>query len=330
MTAINVFAVLTRAKAYLVLHGMARHGGGGGWQPDIMAHATTSFQRRYRPLPIQPTWFSSQLRTFCRPSFMQMMPEGPEVRTLVDQLQGGVGRRLVDIRFLSGRYVHHGPPVGFQAFAQTMTPLVSAPSSRKATIDNTEGNMDRIPPSTFDSDVDVIQEWNAKGKFMYIILKEKQNERPNTTTSDNNCIIAQDGENSDYQRSIWITLGMSGRFVTERGHQQDPRYARWYLELMSLEPQIPPDAEQFQSTNVSTTTLVTKFHKIYYHDQRNFGTLKFCLSKQELDQKLASLGSDILDSTTTEQDWLQAMTNVKQDVNICQFLMDQSVRVATS
>jgi formamidopyrimidine-DNA glycosylase len=34
-----------------------------------------------------------------------MMPEGPEVRTLVDQLQPLVGLELVDFRVTSGRYL---------------------------------------------------------------------------------------------------------------------------------------------------------------------------------------------------------------------------------
>jgi formamidopyrimidine-DNA glycosylase len=78
-----------------------------------------------------------------------MMPEGPEVRNLVDQLQGGVGRRLLDIQFLSGRYVRNGKPDGFQKFATTMTPY-SSPDKKEP--------------------IDIIKTWEAKGKFIYIIL----------------------------------------------------------------------------------------------------------------------------------------------------------------
>ena len=77
-----------------------------------------------------------------------MMPEGPEVRTLVDQLQGAVGSRLLDVHFLSGRYVRHEKPDGFAAFAKTMTPYNKKNAAEE---------------------VDIIQEWNAKGKFIYII-----------------------------------------------------------------------------------------------------------------------------------------------------------------
>jgi formamidopyrimidine-DNA glycosylase len=82
-----------------------------------------------------------------------MMPEGPEVRTLVDQLQGGVGMRLVDIQFLSGRYVRHGKPDGFAEFAKTMT-------------------RDK-------DNVEIVKEWKCKGKFIYITLDN------GTTETDN-------------------------------------------------------------------------------------------------------------------------------------------------
>ena len=49
-----------------------------------------------------------------RRSNIVMMPEGPEVRTLVDQLQPAVGMRLKDFKFLSGRYVTNDRPRGFK------------------------------------------------------------------------------------------------------------------------------------------------------------------------------------------------------------------------
>jgi len=56
-----------------------------------------------------------------------MMPEGPEVRTLVDELQPAVGKRLVDFKFVSGRYIDHGRPKGFEKFASTMTQVKENP-----------------------------------------------------------------------------------------------------------------------------------------------------------------------------------------------------------
>ena len=52
-------------------------------------------------------------RSFSRSNIV-MMPEGPEVRTLVDQLQPAVGMRLKDFKFLSGRYVTNDRPRGFK------------------------------------------------------------------------------------------------------------------------------------------------------------------------------------------------------------------------
>jgi formamidopyrimidine-DNA glycosylase len=220
-----------------------------------------------------------QQRSFARQSPIRMMPEGPEVRTLVDQLQAGVDRRLVDIQFLSGRYVRHGRPLGFADFAKTITPTSTDTSQ------DLDGN---TGPA-----IDIIKDWNAKGKFIYITLD---------TTVENS---AKDGDANDFLRSIWVTLGMTGQFVSETVHESDPRYARWYLEMMDVE---------------SGAT-----YKIYYHDQRNFGTMKFSLSRDELVKKLAKLGPDILDPTTTVEDFLQVASAQRPTMNICKFLMDQSV-----
>lgn len=195
-----------------------------------------------------------------------MMPEGPEVRTLVDQLQGGVGMRLVNISFISGRYVRQGnKPVGFAEFAKTMT-------------------RDKV-------DTDIIKECRCKGKFMYLTL--------------DNGRMSMLNNNPDFMRSIWITLGMTGRFMNEQRHFMDSRHARWYLLLKDPHTQ-----------NTKT---------VYYHDARNFGTLSFCLSREALQKKIDSLGLDILDSlNTTEEDFVKLVSMQKPHVNICKFLMDQS------
>lgn len=218
-----------------------------------------------------------------RRSNIVMMPEGPEVRTLVDQLQPAVGMRLVDFKFLSGRYVKHGRPTGYESFAKTMTP------SRR---NNKETES-----------LDVVTALRCKGKFIYLTLDQ-----------GNQTINRVDEADNDYQRSIWITLGMSGHFVNEKEVANPKPLAsnsdlervgpRWYMELMDLQ------------TNGS--------RKIYFRDARNFGTLKFCLSASELNQKLASLGPDILDyENTTEEIFLAAMEKSPQNQNICKFLMDQ-------
>jgi formamidopyrimidine-DNA glycosylase len=145
--------------------------------------------------------------------------------------------------------------------------------------------------------VDLIQEWNAKGKFIYIRLDQGNNPPVDST-------------GGGYQRSIWITLGMSGRFVSESAHVQDPRFARWVLDLLD------PATGQIR--------------KIIYHDQRNFGTLRFCLSSVELQEKLESLGLDILDpENTTVDKFLALVERQRPELNVCKFLMDQSVRLSS-
>ncbi|GAX11494.1 uracil-DNA glycosylase [Fistulifera solaris] len=203
-----------------------------------------------------------------RKSQIFMMPEGPEVRTLVDQLQGGVGKRLVNIQVLSGRYRQNGPPDGFVEFASTITRYVPGDDE----VDN----------------VDIIQEWNCKGKFIYIVLDDGK----------------QEHQDPNFQRTIFVTLGMTGKFVAEKVHRQDSRFARWSMELL----------------DVNTMKTI----KIFYHDQRNFGTLKFCLKRADLQEKLDSLGPDILDNYITDQMFLDIVAAQKQDLNICKFLMNQT------
>jgi len=221
-----------------------------------------------------------------RRSNIVMMPEGPEVRTLVDQLQPAVGMRLVDFKFLSGRYVRHGRPKGFDQFAKKMTPWSNKniPADGAVQTDKT----------------DVITSLSCKGKFIYLVMDQGKD----------------DAESSDdYQRSIWVTLGMTGQFAKEEDISNPKPVAsnsdraksgpRWCMELID--------------------TQTKKSRKIYYRDSRNFGTLRFCLSATELNDKLASLGPDILDfENTTEEIFLAAMERSTQNRNICKFLMDQS------
>ncbi|KAL7552963.1 hypothetical protein ACHAWF_016194 [Thalassiosira exigua] len=245
-----------------------------------------------RPASRSGVGYSATRSLSTRRSNIVMMPEGPEVRTLVDQLQPAVGMRLVDFRFLSGRYVRHERPRGFEDFAKTMTPY-----SKK----NLEGSDVRTDGDAIEQtidDIDIVTEWSCKGKFIFIVLDR-----------------GNGGHEADYQRSIWITLGMTGQFANEEDVSNPKPVAsssdrarsgpRWYMQLM--------DTQTKQS------------RKVYYRDARNFGTLRFCLSAAELDDKLASLGPDLLDfDNTTEEDFLSAMDKSTQNRNVCKFLMDQS------
>ena len=173
------------------------------------------------------------------------------MRTLVDQLQPAVGMRLVDFRFLSGRYVRHGRPAGFEAFARTMTPLDAAGDrevkarthpSAGGNNDNNGGGYNFGPDSATNSSddnegdrqneaIDVITSLKCRGKFIYLTLdrgRVKTDQYANITTED-------------YKRSIWITLGMTGRFVNEdqvrestTSSNDEASRPRWYMEIMDL------------------------------------------------------------------------------------------------
>jgi formamidopyrimidine-DNA glycosylase len=233
---------------------------------------------------------------------MTMMPEGPEVRTLVDQLRPAVGRRLVKVEFVSGRYAEK-KPAGYG-------------------------------PEFFDGTV--VTAWNCKGKFMYLQLDHNNNKNNNSTSA-----VGSEGRDAadlvpheeDYQLSLWITLGMTGKFLNEAAHQaaaaakaaatakalpkarsgsttndSSNNVARWYLEFQDCSS---PDGI-FQTS------------KIYYHDPRSFGTLKFCKSRMELAAKLESLGPDLLSESFSESDFVSIVESTRASTNICRFLMDQT------
>lgn len=75
-------------------------------------------------------------------------------------------------------------------------------------------------------------------------------------------------ENSDW--SIWNTLGMSGCWLKEQ--TADARVSLAYQDALG------------------------KDKKLYFTDQRNFGTLKFANNTAELVAKLTSLGLDLLNT----------------------------------
>uniref|UniRef100_A0A7S3VHK1 Uracil-DNA glycosylase n=1 Tax=Chaetoceros debilis TaxID=122233 RepID=A0A7S3VHK1_9STRA len=208
-----------------------------------------------------------------------MMPEGPEVRTLVDQLQSGVGKRLVNLKFVSGRYTTHGSPRGFDEFRKTMTNY-----------------------KTDDGINDVIQEWNCKGKFIWVSLDKGSKVN-----------LLDEDVKDDFHRSIWITLGMSGRFQRDAFLQETNddgkthNQPRWYFEFLD------DDSDSENETK-----------RIYYYDTRNFGTLIFSTSRKELTDKLKTLGPDILNySDISEEIFMAAFRKPRQTMNVCKFLMDQ-------
>ena len=76
----------------------------------------------------------------------------------------------------------------------------------------------------------------------------------------------------------------------------------------------------------SNVEFVTKKGKMYFHDQRNFGTLKFVFTKIEFDLKLQKIGPDLLDENTTFEIFKNRIL-LKKNLNkiIAKVLMDQSI-----
>mmetsp|Transcript_13552 Transcript_13552/g.26922 ORF Transcript_13552/g.26922 Transcript_13552/m.26922 type:complete len:357 (-) Transcript_13552:23-1093(-) len=126
-----------------------------------------------------------------------------------------------------------------------------------------------------------IKAWKCRGKFQYLLL-------------------------SDEQRSIWVTLGMSGRFSFDADLNHKHSRVNFVLE----------DLETRAKRNLT------------FIDARNFGTVRFSLDRQELEDKLKTLGPDLLDEgELTDEVFLQVARKscvaAKSPLNVCVFLMNQ-------
>lgn len=64
--------------------------------------------------------------------------------------------------------------------------------------------------------------------------------------------------------------------------------------------------------------------KVFYNDQRNFGTIKIVLGKHNLIKKLKGLGPDILSEDISDQDFIQQIRK-KPTWGITKVVMDQSI-----
>lgn len=93
---------------------------------------------------------------------------------------------------------------------------------------------------------------------------------------------------------IWSTLGMTGAWVTRK--ESDARLAFHY-----------------------------DGGTLYYSDVRNFGTLKFRMSQEDTDKKLASLGYDLLNCAKPSLEMTRDVFGKKknQTKTLAQILMDQ-------
>jgi formamidopyrimidine-DNA glycosylase len=151
-----------------------------------------------------------------------------------------------------------------------------------------------ISPQDNITKVDIVQQLSCKGKFMFIVLDDG---RPQN--------IQTNGESTDYLRSIWITLGMTGYFMNDHGGENS--HSRWFMEFLDM------------TRNLS--------RRIYFQDPRSFGTIRFSLSRKELMDKLSCLGPDVLDNEFSEEAFLNRLSSKSMELNICKALMDQSVRM---
>jgi len=186
-----------------------------------------------------------------------------------------------------------------------------ASSSTTTTTTTTPDDSRDLPSDESARQVDVVKDWKARGKFIYITLDDGHRKR-RVGSDDAEGSDDDDDDDDDFLRSVWITLGMSGRFVsesalkTDKGGGRGKAGPRWYLEFLD------PSSGRTR--------------RIYYLDPRNFGTLRFTLSRSELDAKLRKLGPDILDDDIDDDAFLERMANGRGRplLNVCKFLMDQT------
>lgn len=104
------------------------------------------------------------------------------------------------------------------------------------------------------------------------------------------------------QWSLWCTYGMSGQWEREQTKHSALAIFHRTTRVGVMEDCIPP---------------------IYFNDQRHFGTLKFVKGEEELAQKLASLGPDMLREPSAVE-FLDRLYKCDRKT-IAEALMDQSV-----
>ena len=79
-----------------------------------------------------------------------------------------------------------------------------------------------------------------------------------------------------------------------------------------------------QNTKHSNIILETKKGPIYFNDQRNFGTIKFIFTKDELDRKLKNIGPDVLSKSITFDIFYNQLSQYPKK-KIGKIFMDQTV-----
>ena len=176
-----------------------------------------------------------------------MMPEGPEVRSLVDSISArfeGSSWHLTNAAIVSGRYSTKAP-------------------------ENWDEMLTRLPAE--------IKQIKCKGKFIYF-------------------------QCGDFY--IFNTLGLSGGWSLSS--------SRTYTRASFLL------TDQKSNMNPSPTK------NLYFYDMIGYGTLKICLSKEDLDKKLKSVGTCWLEEKPTFEEFKSKVRKTKASRPLAVFLMDQT------
>jgi len=183
------------------------------------------------------------------------MPEGPEVKVIVDGLNNVLKNKYIkSIEITPNSRYRNKAPNGFNDFKDFIL--------NKKTDSDTNNN-----PK--------ILKVNCKGKFIYFEI-----------------------EGGWY---IFNRLGMSGIWSHNKG-----KHTSLILTYSS------------QQKNQ------TKNKDIFFIDQRHFGIFEFTNKKSILNQKLNSIGPDLLNDNITYSQFETIILN-HQKKNICKVLMDQSI-----
>lgn len=182
------------------------------------------------------------------------MPEGPEVKVIVDGLNSVLKNKyIVDINLTkTGRYRNKAPN-GFKDFKSFVT---------------------KKKPK--------IEKILVKGKFIYFLIN-----------------------NGWY---IFNQLGMSGIWS-----HQPQKHTCLILTYTQSNP-----------NNIIANIFNSNLKKLYFIDQRHFGIFEFTNKKSILNQKLNSIGPDLLNQKVTIQQFKNILNN-HLNKNICKVLMDQKI-----
>ena len=207
------------------------------------------------------------------------MPEVVEIRKYADFLKSKMkGKFIQKINILNGRYKKHGPFLLYKKISANL-PLK-------------------------------VHDIKTKGKFLYIILKNK--------TSTNIFYILS-------------TLGLSGGWVYKSPDIEAKNPYNFPILIDYVKTDIIDSYRkrslnhlnvEFQILNKSGKTTGS----VFFYDTLSFGTLKGIQSPIELEKKLASIGPDIMNPETTFEIFQKQMSSPsQQDKAIGNVLMNQKI-----